>query len=144
MFSCVGWTISFSFFLKVSGLFPVRSKSLSEENFHVDWNKKCQVLGFTFVRLQNWRFERSQRGDILIPCICLKNSAWYSPIIFGLRGMNSYDACYWYPRYFYNRKKTSHYNKMINIVGQKKSCANLSEVTFKGLNHWLIQIWSSG
>ena len=74
------------------------------------WN--IQMLGFTFAGQQNCWLERSQRGDILIPWIFLK----YSPIIFGLRGMNSYDACYCYPRYFYNRKKTSQNNNVETCV----------------------------
>ena len=59
-------------------------------------------FGFAFVgefQIHRWSekcwFERSQWSDVFIPWIYLKNSAWYSPIIFWLRGMNSYDACYW-------------------------------------------------
>ena len=94
-----GWKI-FLFFLPKS--FRTQEQVFLWREISVKWETKSLMFGFTFVgefQIHLWSqqcwLERSQWGDISIPLICLENSAWYSPIIFWWRGMNSYDACYW-------------------------------------------------
>ena len=75
--------------------------SLYREN-SVKWETKYKIVRF-YLRwgtldsrlvweVQAWEKSVRQRFYSLD---LSKNSAWYSPIIFWLRGMNSYDACYW-------------------------------------------------
>ena len=111
----MGWKFSFSFFLKVSALFPVRSKSLSKEK--CPWNEKQDVLFYLCWGIWNptlaweWQaWEKSVRRYFYSLDLSRKFSLIFSNHILVARNEFLWRLLL---RYFYNRKASQNNNAML-------------------------------